>query len=39
MFSTVDDRAEPSQADSARLGKLGSVLLGGIFMKYRAEPY
>ena len=33
----------PSRAESGRLGKLGSVLLGsarfGIFVEYRAEPY
>ena len=32
-----------SRAESGRLGKLGSVLLGsarfGIFVEYRAEPY
>ena len=38
-----ESSGRPSRAESGRLGKLGSVLLGsarfGIFMEYRAEPY
>ena len=37
MALPVDDWAEPSQADSAWLGKLGLVLLGSVF-SWNTEP-